>query len=181
MFEGWSGDAVSVEVDTGQLKGEWRPATAEARDSEPRLDFRPPVELCHCCGQELLSSGSRWSDWFCAECKPRVQALNARAGVCVIPIGRHSLMNGIAIKLRDVDSDIELERLTARIRKMSANIDRLHDWKREIVRRNCAESGLLGRHTISLAEYLQRVRDAKISRSQAFFSMLESSDGDAPG
>ena len=36
--------------------------------------------------------------WFCRECLYRVKDLNNGAGRCVVPIGRHSLMNGVFYK-----------------------------------------------------------------------------------
>jgi hypothetical protein len=39
--------------------------------------------------------------FFCEECKKRVFAYNHGAGRCVIPIGRHSIMNGVFFRAAD--------------------------------------------------------------------------------
>jgi hypothetical protein len=41
----------------------------------PRYDFNEHIHLCECCRLVPLRSGSRWSVWFCEECKARVRNL----------------------------------------------------------------------------------------------------------
>ena len=75
----------------------------------PGYDFNEHLHLCECCSMMVLRSGSRWSVWFCEACKGRVDELNRTAGGCVIPIGRHSLMNGVGVSGREVSSAGEYE------------------------------------------------------------------------
>ena len=70
----------------------------------PGYDVNEHLHLCECCSMVVLPSGSRWSVSFCEECKQRVDELNESVGRCVIPIGRHSLMNGVGVAGRDVTS-----------------------------------------------------------------------------
>ena len=51
----------------------------------PRFDFNEHLHLCECCRLDPLRSGSRWSVWFCDECKARVRDLNHRLGRYVDP------------------------------------------------------------------------------------------------
>jgi len=44
----------------------------------------------------------------CDECKQRVRALNETAGRCVVPIGRHSLMNSVNIEGRSLSGADQL-------------------------------------------------------------------------
>jgi hypothetical protein len=60
----------------------------ESEEKWPGFDFNTIVELCYCCGQEELKSGSRWSVWFCEECKEKVIDFNTRFQQTIIPIGR---------------------------------------------------------------------------------------------
>jgi len=62
------------------------------------FDFNCYLELCRCCCVEPIRSGSRWSLFFCEECKARVFALNRALGRWVVPIGRHSAMHGILVR-----------------------------------------------------------------------------------
>lgn len=67
-----------------------------------RYDFNEHLHLCRCCRSVALSSGSRWSVWFCGECKQRVLALNRAMGGTVVPIGRHTLMAGVSVSGSDL-------------------------------------------------------------------------------
>ena len=57
-----------------------------------RLDFPQMFDLCHCCGGELICSGSRLSWLFCRDCRWAIEQLNDLCDHCVIPIGRHTFM-----------------------------------------------------------------------------------------
>jgi hypothetical protein len=61
------------------------------------FDYRRIIELCHCCGQEILISGSRWSVFFCEDCKGKVIELNKQVQRSVIPIGGHSRLELMAL------------------------------------------------------------------------------------
>jgi hypothetical protein len=61
------------------------------------FDFNTEVELCYCCGAEAITSGSRWSSFYCEECREQVLKLNRSVGRWVIPIGRHSVMHGLLV------------------------------------------------------------------------------------
>ena len=76
----------------------------------PGYDFNEHLHLCECCGAEALPSGSKWSVWFCDECKAMVLDLNGRAGFSAIPIGRHSLMNGVGLSGTQVSAAQEADR-----------------------------------------------------------------------
>jgi len=61
------------------------------------FDYNCAAELCRCCASRVIGCGSKWSVFFCDACKRRVVAYNGAAGRAVIPIGRHSIMNGVAL------------------------------------------------------------------------------------
>src|SRR5436190_12449390 len=91
----------------GGVDGEWT-----VLDGEPdRLDHLTPAELCNCCGIELLPSGSKFSPFFCRPCHARVSTLNRAAERCVIPIGRHNIMNGSILRGGHVPTDVQIEHL----------------------------------------------------------------------
>ncbi len=62
-------------------------------------DYNCFAELCHCCAAEIVKSGTKWSPFFCDDCKTRVRAYNESIGFCAIPLGRHSIMNGVALRV----------------------------------------------------------------------------------
>ena len=38
----------------------------------PGFDFNEIIRICDCCGTELLLGGSKFSVWFCEECKEEI-------------------------------------------------------------------------------------------------------------
>ena len=60
-------------------------------------DLDHGFEICWYCQAEVISSGSRWSTFFCDACHPHVCGLNDALdalGLVSLPHGRHSLMYG---------------------------------------------------------------------------------------
>jgi hypothetical protein len=105
-----------------------------------RFDFNEVVELCRCCGQDLLQSGSRWSVWFCVPCQTRVSELNSDCQRTVIPIGRHSLMHGIGISGSEIKDRSQIESKVAKVfpalQGLFASQDHLSLWREKVVSAN---------------------------------------------
>jgi hypothetical protein len=134
------------------------------------FDFNTVAELCYVCGCEVLRSGSRFSIWICPNCAPRVSALNGRLGRLVVPIARHSIVNGAALSMTPPPSDAAIEAFADRLLLMRRRINRLHDWSHEVVRRNLALTGRAAA-ILPLRDYLDAVRD--LDRAVTFDAMLE--------
>ena len=130
----------------GELEFEQR---CECRAAEapvvrwPGFDYNTVAELCRCCGLEALRSGSKWSVWFCRECLDRVKDLNAGAGRCVIPIGRHSLMNGVFYKPAESGiNPVAVSAFSDQLHTFFGAVDATEDWRRRVVRANLAAINL---------------------------------------
>ena len=85
------------------LYGDWVEQQCECEKKDESKwgdgrDFNTGYETCYCCGLEVITSGSRWSSFYCQDCKKAIRKFNDSVGTCVIPLGRHSIMNGIGFK-----------------------------------------------------------------------------------
>jgi len=136
----------------------------------PGFDFNTIVKLCYCCGQELLLSGSRWSVWFCEECKKKVVNFNTRFQQTVIPIGRHSLMAGYRLGGCDVLRPQKIEVFVSSVKGLFARIEMLDDWRKNVVAENFRALGYSG--DVLLMDYLEDVK-AKLNRGKAFDSLVK--------
>ena len=70
---------------------------SEAWDRHPTPrggDLHGNVRLCMSCLSALAPGSSRWTSYYCGDCRPRVILLGQLVGRCVVPIGPHSIMNG---------------------------------------------------------------------------------------
>jgi hypothetical protein len=130
----------------------------------PRHDFNEHLHLCECCRLVPLRSGSRWSVWFCDECKARVRDLNHVLGRYVIPIGRHSLMGGIAIagaELAHADQrrrDELIDRFSIQAGGLYESLDRLNAFAADRTVFLTGAVGLDVTRDVRLAVWLKRVR-----------------------
>lgn len=182
----------------GEVRGPWRsdheawpgpyrqgcPCVPGDQERWPLVKFQTIVELCHVCGAEALPSGSPWSPYQCDACKERVTALNHRSRRCVIPVGRHSLMNDGFGDGRPDDNEAP-----ARPRSRSAGraptadwvddfvqrtIDFLgqHDglwtWQRRQVLANLSAVGLGGQDAVPLPAYLAACAALPVDKDAAF-------------
>ncbi|MBI3266938.1 MAG: hypothetical protein HYZ67_07810 [Chlamydiae bacterium] len=133
------------------------------------FDFNEFVTLCYCCGAELLKSGSRWSVWFCEACKKRVLEFNQEMGTSVIPIGRHSLMNGIGLKLEPSVPKIKIEETIDHYRRFGASINHLDQWRKIAKSCNWRSAGLDSGQDVGVIRYLSSVKG--LDKEEAFIGM----------
>jgi hypothetical protein len=142
----------------------------------PGYDFNEQIRLCDCCGRFLLPSGRRWSIWFCGPCKERVILLNQEFGFPLIPLGRHSLVNGLGLSGgpgRTPPSDDQIERFAEALGGLFDRMTILNDeWKPAHLRSELVRLGLLTGHegeaphdgggpgpSVRLMDYLTRVAE----------------------
>ncbi len=150
-------------------------ACENGRKDQPkweRFDFNEVITLCRCCRGVVLQSGSRWSVWFCDQCKQRVQAVNDICESYVIPIGRHTIM---ASKYRTG----AIVRSTLRIPKLRAT---LHDigHRENSLLAHARQTTLRVVLTLEpelpctpLSDYLDAVRLLPDHQSQSFAALCE--------
>ena len=139
------------------------------RGDEPRwvrYDFNERARLCDCCAGYVLRSGSRWSVWFCPECKERVRLLNEEFGFATIPIGRHSMMNGFGLRpgAPGGTGAAKVQRFWERLQGLNARIDVLRVWKFEHLGRELERLGLVAQgegrpRAVPLHTYLRAVAE----------------------
>jgi hypothetical protein len=131
----------------------------------PGWDFNTYVELCRCCCLEPIKSGSRWSVFFCSECKDRVVALNDEIGES-IPIGRHSLMHGI---VGTVDDELDAaEELVRAFQILDQAIERLDEHAKEQTQTNIRTLGFAPGEDVLLDSYLERGAVSDLTKADAF-------------
>jgi hypothetical protein len=113
----------------------------------PRFDFNERLHLCDCCHRVALTSGSKYSMFFCEPCKKRVVSFNDRLRFWLIPIGRHSFMarryegspNFLAIPATvavsadrgDPSAEADLEVLVGEIVSLFDRIGAVGSWSRQ--------------------------------------------------
>lgn len=149
-------DARQMRVQYGPCRAHTAPEAVAA--PWPGYDFNLHVDLCRCCGRVPLSSGSRWSVWFCGACKEQVGLLNGRHGRCIVPIGRHSVHAGHVLSGDQAGDPVAVEGFLSAMKALGPVHGLLHEWMREAVRRNFRDAGFRPERTVPLQEYWAAVR-----------------------
>jgi NAD(P)-dependent dehydrogenase (short-subunit alcohol dehydrogenase family) len=135
-------------------------------------DHNTYAELCRCCGLVLLPSGSKWSVWFCADCKPLILAFNRAVGRYVVPIGRHSIMNHVGGRGTDLASKEAVERFVQDVRTMIGGIDALAAIAGDVIARNLAALGFDAAADVPLTAYLRAVQQSDLTHHAAFVTLV---------
>lgn len=160
-----------------------KPGVPAERGDWSGWDFPQAVELCHCCGHELISSGTRWSVFYCEPCRVQVIALNKQSGFAVIPLGRHSMMNNFALDPRAPDRANEIRTFIANANGLFERIKRLDTWRKRIVAQTLRTAGLPEGTDVELEDYLLGIasrpspKRASIEELAAFLSATDCGPG----
>jgi len=144
------------------VDGRWRQHCRCEPDQEDReawkpYDFPTAAELCRCCGTALLRSGSKWACWFCPGCLRLVRAFNARVGRCVIPIGRHTLMNGVGVAATEIEIPVVIDTFASESASLFQKMGFLDDWAAKVVAYNLSAVDRDPSDIIALRRYLALV------------------------
>lgn len=104
----------------------------------PRHDFNQTIELCYCCGREVIPSGSKFSAFFCEPCRKRVRGFNKRLGTYLIPLGRHSIMGCGYVK--GTASEEEIAQFVNKVRSMADSNRTVRTWRHKIASENLQQA-----------------------------------------
>ena len=136
------------------------------------FDFNRAVDLCYCCGTVPLTSGSRWSVWFCDDCKHQVGLLNGRHGRCIVPIGRHSVHHGCLLRGDQADDPVAVQMFADASKAAHVVINALADWYHIAVARNLEMFGA-GTGTVSPVEEYCRAVTTRVDPMARFREMCD--------
>lgn len=117
----------------------------------PGNDYNTSVEFCYCCSKRLINSGSRFSSFYCSNCRKLIVEYNNQADVIQIPMGRHSFMNGI--KLAVPFSKVDGDQFDKELKGFLQAIDLIKEWQKLRLFENLHDIGFKFHNDISLSHY----------------------------
>lgn len=133
----------------------------------PAGDFPTEFELCYCCAAIVIPSGSKFSSFYCDACRDMVQRFNASAGRVLLPLGRHSIMNRIALRDPVRADDAARQEFVASTMALFDRIGRLCEWRRVVVSDRVARCTSEGGPHLPLMAYLAGPA-ARVSKEEMF-------------
>ena len=137
----------------------------------PGNDFNTSVEFCHCCSKALINTGSKFSSFYCDDCRKLVVEYNNQDGSVLIAMGRHSFMNGI--KLGIPFSKKEETQFTSNLNTFFKSVDLVQEWQKLSLFENLHDLGFRFTNDIALSYYDELIQKAESGKSVYFLRMLE--------
>jgi hypothetical protein len=86
-------------------------------------------DLCIICARATAGGTSRWSWLACGNCRAVNDALESAWGFRPFALGRHSIMNGIAVR-GGTSPEVRAEQL-ARLNEFRTHVHRLREWEHQ--------------------------------------------------
>ena len=150
-------------------------------------DIAAVIDLCHLCVRSPVISGSRWSWYACEECRSVDNTVaNAIVGGSdprhrILPLGRHSLMNGTVLRTDRAQHDIATKRFLESLLEMRQFWSRLWEWKKEEAQRLAEVSGLKRLASVPLETWLEANDTTRGASVDAWCRFVGDGLPDVPG
>jgi hypothetical protein len=119
--------------------------------------------ICASCALTIVRGHTRWHLLHCEECRGQVHQLNQNAGRLVVPIGIHTIVNGLALPAADANSDSKLEVFAAEMTSLFDRISALQRHVDRLVTDRLTSAGLDRFDTVTYDTYLNACRERSIT------------------
>lgn len=107
----------------GQVQG----CPCEPSEPWPDCDVSRAQDLCLVCARGTAGATTRWSWLACEHCRRVEKALQGWLGIRILPLGRHSLLNGVALRVAQASSE-EADAFAVAFEGLSLGWDTLFEW-----------------------------------------------------
>jgi hypothetical protein len=134
----------------GHTSHGWQGCLCEPGPAWPGVDVSQEKSLCTLCARGLAGGPSRWSWHGCSPCMVWEKAVRDRLGRMLLPLGRHSIMNGVRIPIDPLPDAADV--LEQALLDQFTGWDDLASWKEMEVHRLAASADLHG-ETVAYAEW----------------------------
>jgi hypothetical protein len=145
-------------------------------------DIAALLDLCNICVRDVMGSGTRWSWRACETCRSvnnRIAtAINGEIhpGNQILPLGRHSVMNGIAIGPGSLRSGHLTEQSVEPLASFFEFSSRLINWQQEEGRRLTDRAGFAGLDRVPLDDWLAANPGSLGASVDAFCRFIDEDD-----
>lgn len=146
-------------------------ALGAARNQRNGSPWQLLAVICKCCGAELLDARHQLSQWFCTVCFRRAFDVNRAVGYCAIPVGWHSIRNGVFATAKSTKTRAGATAFADQLNSHFREARSVESWGDHIIERHWNDAGLAIDHDVPTADYLSAVRANGIDK-QALFEEL---------
>jgi hypothetical protein len=151
-------------------------ALSEASYERDGTHWHRVGEVCRCCGAEVLDASIKYAKWFCPECFGRVDQVNRALGSCALPIGWHSIINGVYAPGNRLKTLPAITAFADQLSTFFRESGGVWAWGRGIVERHWHRVGLPLGEDLAVDEYLEAVWAHGVDK-EALFEELVAAKG----
>ena len=126
-----------------------------------RYDIPELIALCKLCARGTMDSGTRWGWLACETCRDVNRRIGAATGARrqgALPLGRHSLMNGVSLRVADRDES-HIRGFAKALIELSDVWIEIFDWGSAEARRLVDASSIEG-ESVPLTQWLSTFPDS---------------------
>ncbi len=172
----------------GMYNGREHRCGCQPRDDDWReshwsgYDIAASIDMCSVCGRRVMRTGSRWSWYACDLCRNvniRVGEAIAGPRAFVLPLGRHSMMNGIALSGREVPGDAATAEFVVAMKRLTGFWNQISSWHVDESKRLAGSIPLEG-SSAPLNEWLEYFPSSLGASVDAFCRFLDADLPDKP-
>lgn len=167
-------DVLWVHVPCGGLRGSTTRGVQTCRcqpsqDPWPGCDVSEVAQLCVVCARATAGGTTRWSWEACGACRRLNRTLEERLGRRGLPLGRHSIMNGVAHRIASA-TEASTDAFGAAVQQMVVDWEQLTQWRLQEVQRLAASAGLPDK--VLLTEWSRQFPSGRQASRGAFSRLL---------
>jgi hypothetical protein len=119
--------------------------------------WRKHYELCRCCASGIVSANDRYARWFCAFCLKRADHVNRACGYCAIPVGGHSIVNGVYGSAKSCRTRGGATAVADQLNTFFKASGSVWDWGVQVTERQWRHAGLPSNEVVTADAYLEAV------------------------
>ena len=134
-------------------------------------ELKTAIEFCQCCSMELINFGSKYSVFFCNDCLKLATLYNEFTGKNIIPLGKHSFMNGIM--LISPYTRAEAKEFKIEIKAFFERISLIMDWQKYALFENLYDLGFDLKTDVPISDYDRLIIKLKKDKQNKFNNMVE--------
>ena len=138
-------------------------------------DIAALVGICHLCARSTMKSGTRWSWYACDTCLDVNRTVGAVFGspkAGALPLGRHSMMNGVSFGGGDT-SDQAFDDFVAFFSGLHSVWKRIFEWRQQEAGRLVAAAGWNNLESVPLVDWLEKNLTSQGASVDAFCRFVE--------
>ena len=124
--------------------------------------------ICRCCGAEVVDAGYKFSRWYCARCIKTVHEVNEACGFCAIPVGWHSIVNGVYVSPKSCRTEVGATAVADQLNAFFRESGGAWGWGKQVTERQWKRAGLPLDQHVAANDYLTAVWMKRVDKRTLF-------------